>query len=198
MSSVLPPGPAERLGAIIGLLCRTVAARSAGGFLGGLSVILIWTRLRRIAARVAGLAARRGVAPRHRPPRMQSERPARPAPKPRLPRGTAWLVRLVPETACGAAQLQHLLTEPDMAELIAATPQMGRLLRPLCRMLGVAPPPAIATPPRPLVPAPPSRPVAVAGLAAEASVPSETKPPPGRRAPRRPARPPICGPPVAA
>ncbi len=55
-------------------------------------------------------------------------------------------MRLVPGAAAGAAQLQTLLTEPEMAALTAAAPQMGRLLRPLCRMLGVTAPPAYGPP----------------------------------------------------
>jgi hypothetical protein len=63
----------------------------------------------------------------------------------------------VPEAAAFGAQLQHLLADPEMAALVAAAPQAGRVLRPLCRMLGVRPPPGpLAPPSRPRAPAPPS------------------------------------------
>jgi len=56
---------------------------------------------------------------------------------PRLPRGFAWLIRLAPETACGAEQLRYFLADPEVAALLAAAPRMAQALRPLCRMLGV-------------------------------------------------------------
>ena len=143
------PAPAERLTLIIDLLCRATAARIAGGMLAGPVILLIWSYLRRLGARFVRLAARI-EAGRDRPRRHAAAH--RPAPPPRrphpLPRGRGWLLRLVPQAAAGASQLQHLLTEPEMAALIAASPHTGRLLRPLCRMLGVRPPPALLPPPR--------------------------------------------------
>jgi len=194
VSPVTPPAPAERLTVIIALLCRAVAARGAGGWLGGVSVILVWSRLRRLASRFVRLAARLEAGTKPAPPRPAAPRPKRPKPPHRLPRGHAWLVRLVPEAASGASQLQHLLAEPEMAALIAATPQMGRLLRPLCRMLGVAPPPAIAKPP-PVTGASPSRPAAV--RAPRASPPAP-RPRPRRTSSGLVALPAACGPPVPA
>ena len=45
---------------------------------------------------------------------------------------------LVPgEAACFAGQIRGLLAEPEMAGLIAASPQARRVLGPLCRMLGI-------------------------------------------------------------
>ena len=146
-----PPNqtPAARFALIIEALCRAIAARSARHRLAGPILLLLWSRLRRTAARFARLAARidAGLPPvaRHRP---AAPRPPRVRPKPRLPEGFAWVVRLVPEAACSASQLQHLLEDPQVAALIEAAPPMGRLLRPLCRMLGVRPPPGL-TPPRP-------------------------------------------------
>ena len=184
----MPPAPlpAERFAGLIDLLCRAVAARSAGGLLAGPLIILIWSQLRRRGARILRLIARLAAGTPPAPPRVQAARPKRPHPPHRLPRGFAWLVRLVPEAASGAAQLRHLLAEPEMADLIA-DPRMGRLLRPLCRMLGVAPPPATAKPP-PVARAAPFR--------RAASRPAKAVPP--RPAPRPRARPTGCGPPVAA
>ncbi len=132
-------------------------------------MLLLWSRLRRTAERFARLAAKvhAGTLP---PPRrrLRSPRPARPQPL-RLPRGVAWLLRRLPQAAAAASQLQHLLADPAMADLLAAAPQAGRLLRPLCQMLGVRPPPARSLssgrkqagpvgPPPPVRPAAPSRP----------------------------------------
>ena len=58
-------------------------------------------------------------------------------------------------------QLEHMLrTDPEMAALIAAAPQLGRLLRALCRSLGMDPgcaklPPRTPQPRQPRKPRPP-------------------------------------------
>ena len=55
---------------------------------------------------------------------------------PALPRRFGWLVQACGYRAAGyGSQLQTLLNTPDMAELLAAAPQAGRILRPLCRAL---------------------------------------------------------------
>lgn len=156
MSTATPRTPAATLVAIIDLLCRAIAARGRGGVLGGLSVILIWTRLRRLGARFARLAARIDAGRDIPRPRPAAPRPNRRRPPQRLPRGRAWLLRLVPEAAAGASQVQTLLATPEMAALIEASPRTGRLLRPLCRTLGVTLPPALILPPRPARPAGPA------------------------------------------
>jgi len=188
-----PSPAAAHLAAIIDLLCRMVAARIAGGRLAGPLIVLICSRLRRMAARFAAHAARAGTpSPRRRNRGAAKPRPASAPKPPALPRRVAWLLRLVPETAAGASQLQHLLAGPEMAALVAAAPHTGRVLRPLCRMLGVRPPAFLALPP-PVRPVPPAR-AATARVAAPAG-PSPS--PPRRAAPMR--APPIllraCGPP---
>ena len=63
----------------------------------------------------------------------------------RLPLRRAWLVRALGwEVAGYGSQLQALLAEPEMVALLTAAPGVGRLLRPLCRMLGVEPVGALA------------------------------------------------------
>jgi hypothetical protein len=150
MSWTAPPAAADRFVLIIDGLCRVVAARHGRGLAGPL-IVLIWGRLRRLAARFAVLAAhvRAGTLPATR--RRATPRPAA-APRafvapPRTPRGFAWLVRLVPEAAPYGEVLRHLLDDPEMAALLEAAPRMGRLLRPLCRMLGAAPPGGTLPPP---------------------------------------------------
>jgi hypothetical protein len=44
--------------------------------------------------------------------------------------------------------MAHLLAQPDMQELIAAVPPIAHHLRPICRMLGVKPPPGLFPPRR--------------------------------------------------
>ena len=58
----------------------------------------------------------------------------------RLPGARGWLVRALGwEVAGFGSQLEALIAEPEMQALLARVPAAGRLLRPLCRMLGVSP-----------------------------------------------------------
>ena len=195
-----PRTPAQRLIVTLETLRRAVAENGKRRGIAGPLLMLIWSHLRRTILRVARLAARQGKPFRPRGPRTPTVRPPRPKPKLRLPQGRLWLIRLIQEAAFGASQLRHLLAQPETAAWIAETPQLGRVLRPLCRMLGVDPPPSIARPPpRPAAPAAPSpRPVAATTDKPEASVPAEAPPPRRRRASRRIGQPAICGPPVPA
>jgi hypothetical protein len=176
--------------ALHGEMCR----HAAWGFVLGLP-LLMWVtrRLNHTAQRVQILAAKlaagtlrsRTGPPRERPRRAPVPRPAADGaaapkpPRPALPQGFAWLLRqvqgmepvreLVRRQLTGRqCQLQHLLAQPDMLDLLRAAPAIGRELRPLCRMLGVAvapgtfppprrrrPKPAPATPARPQPPKPP-------------------------------------------
>ena len=55
----------------------------------------------------------------------------------RLPSGFGWLAQYTHGATACAGHLEALLAAPVMAELIATAPSVGRVLRPLCRMLGV-------------------------------------------------------------
>jgi hypothetical protein len=52
----------------------------------------------------------------------------------RLPSSRGWILRQYPGTGMQAAWLGALFAAPGTAEFLAAAPQAGRLLRPLCRM----------------------------------------------------------------
>ena len=78
-------------------------------------------------------------------------------------------------TAAAGSQLAYLLTDPEMLAILRASPLLVRMLRPLCRMLGVVLPAEFRPPP------PPPKP-------AEADADAEPKPPRRRR--RRLWRPP--------
>jgi len=60
--------------------------------------------------------------------------------RPALPREFGWVRRVLPETARFAGVLAYFLDDPEMAALVATTPEAGRILRPLCHLLGVQPP----------------------------------------------------------
>lgn len=149
MTSTVPLAATDRFALVIDGLRRSVAGSHRR--LGGPLILLICNRLGRIVARFAAVAARVGTlrAGQNRPecrPAPGRGAPSRPAASPAgplLPRGFAWLLRLVPEAAASGSQLQSLLSDPEMAALISAAPQIGRLLRPLCRMLAVEPTPEL-------------------------------------------------------
>lgn len=147
-----PATPTERLAAIIAWLAGCVAEQGRSQRLAGPLVVAIWTRLRRISAQFLALAAtpippaRPAPAGHNAAPRPPAQADRLPRRKPAMPYGARWLLRLIPGTAASLAQLETLLRDPEMAALLAADPRLGRLLRPLCWMLGVHP--SLAPPPR--------------------------------------------------
>ena len=58
----------------------------------------------------------------------------------RLPDCPSWLIRLVQPTAQFSGQVMAIIDDPQTRALFAAAPQAGRILRPLCRMLGLPQP----------------------------------------------------------
>ena len=176
--------PAERFAAIVYGVSAALAAQFKEGRLVGALLGRTCGRLRRAGATVLALAAAYAAGTlRLRP---SKERPYRPRPKappeaaptpavpdrPKLPTGFGWLIKRS-RVAFGRSQMEYLLAQPDMQELIAAVPPIAHHLRPICRMLGVKPPPGLfpprrksrrpprETPPRE-PPAPPPEPAAKA------------------------------------
>jgi hypothetical protein len=153
----------DRFAQLIGGLHRALSkqsntqCRTAGPLL-----VLVWNRLCGIRRRFTALAARvrAGTLPAAAPPRARAARP-RPAAAPDQPRlpslSCGWLLRLVPEPwhlNAWRTPLQELLADPEMAAVLQAAPQMGRILRPLCHMLHEEPPPYLLLPKRPRRPRP--------------------------------------------
>ena len=104
---------------------------------------LLWTHIGRTARRFESLFNRWQAGTLAKPRPSRAGRPGKPRePQPRLPRGRVWVVAAIGYRAAGhASQLQHLLADPDMAAFLHAVPQAGRVLRPLCHILGIDPPP---------------------------------------------------------
>ena len=145
---------ADRFEFLIDYLCELVAAVGARHKLTVSVIELIRTRIWRLGVRFARLAEQirtgtlAAMAPVRsrsalRPPEGSSRAPSV------LPQQRGWLLRWIPEVELSAVnQMEWMLALPDMKELIAATPQMGRILRPLCVMLGVSLPAALRLPRR--------------------------------------------------
>jgi hypothetical protein len=140
-----PIGLSEHLSLILAGLRQVVAARGGRGGLAGPLIALLCGRLIRLERRFATLLAafRAGRLRAPRPRAAASARVSRPVPS--LPGGSGWLIRRCGWQAAGCgSQLRQLLAEPEMAALLLAAPQAGRLFRPLCRMLAVELPPELA------------------------------------------------------
>lgn len=145
-----PPAAAERFAALLQQLSLAVAHRT-GWALTHKIIALIITRIRGIKRRFADLAARVAAGtyrPRRRPAAPRA-RPGQLPPANPLPNRFGWLRPMIAETPAFAGQFDSLLRDPEIAALVAAAPAaVRRPLRSLCWMLGVAPPPVLALPPR--------------------------------------------------
>jgi hypothetical protein len=66
-----------------------------------------------------------------------------------LPRRFGWLRALLSPPAQGyAVAFQFMLEEPEMKAIMAAAPQVGRIIRPLCHILGIETPKELVLPKR--------------------------------------------------
>lgn len=127
------------------------ALRGLRGLVGGwgkrgiLSHALMWLVYRRISSSMAGfdrLSARflagllRASAPRA--VAVAGERARTAAGKRIWPGKFSWLCGLVAwEAGQWGAPLRHALEQPEVQALLKASPQAGRVLLPVCRMLGI-------------------------------------------------------------
>jgi hypothetical protein len=154
------PDVTRRLAAILGALAALVARAFLKDIRHVACIVPLWNYIGRTARRFDRVMARLAAGQLHpATPRARTARP--PSPRettPRPPRGYPtnrdWLLAALRHEAAGyGSQLNHLLSEPETAALIAAAPQAARLLRPLCRMLGISPAAIRPTP----CPATPSR-----------------------------------------
>lgn len=151
----------DRFARILEDLREIVAREGLALRIGGPLILLICRRLRRLGARFAARLARGPVPPRAIRPRALPT-PAETAPDPgepipaspkpaapnSLPRRHAWLRLLIPSHWVNGSggQLQYLLADPEMTALLEADPALGRVLRPLCHILGVRLPPSLQLP----------------------------------------------------
>ena len=166
MAAVTPiPGnpidPADRINGLIDEICRMLTKHGPGRFIDPPMLLLIWNRIMRLARRFASLAerVRTGRLAATARGREASVAPAGAARKPRVPPGELppthfrWLVNMLPEAEPFGGDLCWILQLLEMREFIFKAPrQAGRILRPLCRMLGVEPTSTLRLPARARVP----------------------------------------------
>lgn len=140
------PELVRKLGLIVAGLAALVARRFLRmPHLVGLTVQL-WRRISHVVYRFERALTRPGQARGARagrraggrePGQSMSQSP-RQSLRQSLPSGRGWLVRELGYEAAGfGCQLEALLADPAMQAVLIAMPAMGRILRPLCRMLAV-------------------------------------------------------------
>jgi hypothetical protein len=160
MPSPLPPQPAlatDRFILILAALVRWVWEKP-GREMTGLVSMAIRRKLTGVQARFAILAQRfhdgtlappKPRATPRKPPHAADDAAARTRPQAILPRRFGWLCGLVPSWAAGVGyQMEALLQHPEMEAMAAASPEVGKLIRPLLWMTGRRPPAYLALPPR--------------------------------------------------
>jgi hypothetical protein len=154
MSAALAaPSLPARFTAAIDLLCRGLTVSLPQNWGNAALALSAWTRLRRLLGRFAALVAvvEAGRIPAARRTTQAAARPRLGAPAVRMPGGSGWLLRLAPalETRIGLGRVESLLGDPELRALLAHAPQAGRILRPLCHMLGIKTPAVLRLPRRP-------------------------------------------------
>jgi hypothetical protein len=149
------PGITAHLASILGNLAALIARAFLKHPVHVVHIVPLWNYIGRIARRFTRTMDRlaEGKLRAHTP---RPNRTPATAAQPRKPRGYptthAWLrATLAHEANAYGSQLAHLLDQPETKALLAAAPQAARLLRPLCRYLGIEPD-AIRRPPRPPAP----------------------------------------------
>ena len=125
---------------VITSLRAVIAAVAAKNHARNPLLMALWSRVGRMSQRFERLYARwqAGTLPNPRPSRAGQPRAGKPREKSPFPTKRAWLLATTRETAAAHGQLAHFLTQPGLADFLAAVPQAARILRPLCQMLGNA------------------------------------------------------------
>lgn len=200
MSAVaLSPSLAGRFAWFFQGLCRVIGVDAQRRGMEPALAWAVWNRVRVLGerfntlivrARAGRLRARRKAAPHPAPADQergqacsQDEREIQPAAATgapshgalgvKLPREFGWVRRALPETGQFAGVLMYLLRDPETAALVEKAPEAGRILRPLCRLLGIEAPEFLRRTSReaesspPLLASPPTSPPASPPLGAK-------------------------------
>ena len=136
MYASAPPSPALSLSAVLHALRGEVGAWSVRGFLNHVLALVIFRRLGEICGQIERMMARFQAGRLWR--RSSGARTGAKTGVRIWPSRFGWLVRAASYQAAGyGAQLRVVLEQPEMVELLKASPQAARILRPVCRMLAV-------------------------------------------------------------
>ena len=139
--------PPERFNSLLEGLFSDLATRAANAWVPVpphqlVLIKLIWRRLRRMSRRFAAILARWHagtlVAARSAPRRAAAARPAGSMRWQGLSQRFGWVIHAVSWFVnVRHFELKEMLEDPEAAALVAAAPELGRVLRPLCQMLAV-------------------------------------------------------------
>jgi len=141
MNSPAALSPYQTLSSVLCALRGEVGGWAVRGLFNHLLMLLLYRRLGEICRKMERLAARFQAGRLwRRAPRAVSGETRRAGGVRLWPGRVGWLVRAASYQAAGyGAQLREILQQPEMVELLKATPQAARILRPVCRMLAVEP-----------------------------------------------------------
>ena len=154
--------PSDRFNSLIEGLFSDIVTKATNPYfplepLRLLLIKLIWRRLRRMRRRFATF-----ILAQFHAGTLPATRPSTPIPRVRAPTGFAQAsVIPVPAASAGSStrclisfwirhyELEEMLEEPETEALVAGAPQLGSVLRPLCRMLAIKPPAWLRLPRKP-------------------------------------------------
>jgi hypothetical protein len=171
VNATAPLSPTDRFSCLIEGLFEDVAAAAPLGWVAIPLIKLLWRRLRRMSRLFAAILARFRAgtlpAPGSAPRRPAPARPAAasdPSHGPRpldQPRRFGWVLQMTYAAMVRRFDLVEMLDDPETVALVAGAPQLGRVLRPLCRMLALKPPAWLRLPRRRASRPPPPRPTII-------------------------------------
>ena len=140
MNSSTPSSPTLSLPTVLHALRAAVGGWAGRGLLSQMLGLLLYRRLGEICGKMERLVARfqAGRLLRRVPGAKAAARRAVKTGTRIWPGRFGWLVRAASYQAAGyGSQLRHILEQPDMVEVLKASPQAARILRPVCRMLAI-------------------------------------------------------------
>ena len=140
MNSSAPSSPYLDLSVVLRAVRGEVGGWTVRGLLSHILALLLFRRLGEICGKMERLVARfqAGRLWLRKPQTRAGARKAGKTGARIWPGRFAWLVRAAGYQAAGyGCQLRHVLEQPEMVELLKASPQAARILRPVCRMLAI-------------------------------------------------------------
>jgi hypothetical protein len=140
MNASAAPSPYQALPAVLRALRGEVGGWTVRKLLSEVLAWLLYRRLGAICGKIERLVARfqAGRLWLRKPGARVGVRAAAKTGARIWPGRFAWLVRAAGYQAAGyGCQLRYILEQPEMVELLKASPQAARILRPVCRMLAI-------------------------------------------------------------